>query len=76
MGIARGWEKQVIRTNHAKQTVGIFSVSCQSRSPFSVLLKNTDCFAVKANFSVVIFNSFKFVVTKVSVNFYRSTKLR
>ena len=37
MGIARGWEKRVIRTNitYAKRTVRIFSVSPQSHSPFS-----------------------------------------
>ena len=37
MGIARGWEKRVIRTNitYAKRTVRIFSVSPQSRSLFS-----------------------------------------
>ena len=37
MGIARGWEKLVIRTNitYAKRTVRIFSVSPQSRSLFS-----------------------------------------
>ena len=37
MGIARGWEKQVIRTNltYEKRTVRIFSVSPQSRSLFS-----------------------------------------
>ena len=37
MGIARGWEKRVIRTNitYAKGTVRIFSVSPQSRSLFS-----------------------------------------
>ena len=39
MGIARGWEKRVIRTNitYAKRTVSIFSVSPQSRSLFSVV---------------------------------------
>ena len=37
MGIARGWEKRVIRTKktYAKRTVSIFSVSPQSRSLFS-----------------------------------------
>ena len=37
MGIARGWEKWVIRTKitYAKRTVRIFSVSPQSRSLFS-----------------------------------------
>ena len=39
MGIARGWEKRVIRTNitYAKRTVRIFSVSPQSRSVFSLI---------------------------------------
>ena len=58
MGIARGWEKRVIRTNitYAKRTVRIFSVSPQSRSLFSASFQtfcltgraylNTDCFAV------------------------------
>ena len=37
MGIARGWEKRVVRTNitYAKRTVRIFSVFPQSRSVFS-----------------------------------------
>ena len=61
MGIARGWKKQVIRTNlmYAKRTVRIFSLSpslallFQSRSRTFVWLfartwlhKNTDYFAV------------------------------
>ena len=41
MGIARGWEKRVIRTNitYAKRTVRIFRVSPQSRSLFSASFK-------------------------------------
>ena len=61
MGIARGWEKRVIRTNitYAKRTVRIFSVSPQSRSLFSASFhtfcltaraylntQNTDCFRI------------------------------
>ena len=49
MGIARGWEKRVIRTNiaHAKRTVRIFSVSPHSRSLFSALFK-TFCLTARA----------------------------
>ena len=50
MGIACGWKKQVIQTNitYAKRTVTrIFSVSPQSRSPFSVLLQ-TFCLTFRA----------------------------
>ena len=41
MGIARGWEKRVIRTNitYAKRTLCIFSVSPQARSLFSALFQ-------------------------------------
>ena len=50
MGIARGWEKRVIRTNitYAKRTVRIFSVSPQSRFLFSVSFK-TFCFTARAH---------------------------
>ena len=49
MGIARGWEKRVIRTNitYAKRTVRIFSVSPQSRSLFSASLQ-TFCLTARA----------------------------
>ena len=49
MGIARGWEKRVIRTNitYAKRTVRIFSVSPQSRSLFSASLP-TFCLTARA----------------------------
>ena len=49
MGIARGWEKRVIRTNtaYAKRTVRIFSVFPQSRSLFSALFE-TFCLTARA----------------------------
>ena len=49
MGIARGWEKRVIRTNitYAKRTVRIFSVSPQSRSLFSASFQ-TFCLTARA----------------------------
>ena len=49
MGIACGWEKRVIRTNimYAKWTVHIFSVSPQSRSPFSASFQ-TFCLTARA----------------------------
>ena len=49
MGIARGWEKWVIRTNitYAKRTVCIFSVSPQSRSLFSASFQ-TFCLTARA----------------------------
>ena len=74
MGIARGWEKRVIRTNitYAKRTVRIFSVSPQSRSLFSASFQtfcltaraylntqNTDCFAVYFEDGVVWSNTSK-----------------
>ena len=50
MGIARGWEKRVIRTNitYAKRTVRIFSVSPQSRSLFSASFQ-TFCLTARAS---------------------------
>ena len=49
MGIARGWEKRVIRTNitYANRTVRIFSVSPQSRSLFSASFQ-TFCLTARA----------------------------
>ena len=49
MGIARGWEKRVIRRNitYAKRTVRIFSVSPQSRSLFSASFQ-TFCLTARA----------------------------
>ena len=52
MGIARGWEKRVIRTNitYAKRTVRIFSFSPQSRSLFSASFQ-TFCLTARAYLS-------------------------
>ena len=49
MGIARGWEKRVIRTKitYAKRPVRIFRVSPQSRSLFSVSFQ-TFCLTARA----------------------------
>ena len=49
MGITRGWEKRVIRTNirYAKRTVRLFSVSPQSRSLFSASF-HTFCLTARA----------------------------
>ena len=69
MGIARGWERQVIRMNvkYAKRTVHIFSVSPQSHSLFSALF-HTFCLTARAYLNMQKYRLFCSLISRSNEN--------